>query len=59
LGGLLCANGAIDILVEEPGEKVAVEIETGKSDIKKNLNKIRVASSLGPVYIHPDSTGRS
>jgi predicted RecB family endonuclease len=58
LGGLLCANGAIDILVEEPGEKVAVEIETGKSDIKKNLNKIRVASSLGPVYIHHDSTGR-
>jgi len=36
-------NGAIDILATKPGEKVAVEIETGKSDIKKNLNKIKNA----------------
>ena len=33
-------NGAIDILAARPGEKVAVEVETGKSDIKTNLNKI-------------------
>jgi len=33
-------NGAIDILATRPGEKVAVEIETGKSNIKENLNKI-------------------
>ena len=33
-------NGAIDILASRPGEKVAVEIETGKSNIKENLNKI-------------------
>ena len=34
-------NGAIDILAQRPGERVAVEIETGKSDVKGNLEKIR------------------
>jgi hypothetical protein len=33
-------NGAIDVLVERPGAKVAVEVETGKSNIKANLNKV-------------------
>ena len=36
-------NGAIDILAEKSGTKIAVEIETGKSDIKENLNKIKEA----------------
>jgi energy-coupling factor transporter ATP-binding protein EcfA2 len=36
-------NGAIDILAERPGERVAVEVETGKSDTKANLKKIRHA----------------
>ena len=36
-------NGAIDILATRPGEKVAVEVETGKSNIKENLNKIKDA----------------
>jgi hypothetical protein len=36
-------NGAIDILAKSPGEKIAVEVETGKSDIKENLNKITSA----------------
>ena len=36
-------NGAIDILAERPGERVAVEVETGKSDIAENLRKIRDA----------------
>jgi len=36
-------NGAIDILATKSGQKVAVEVETGKSDIKENLNKIRGA----------------
>ena len=30
-------DGAVDVLAERPGERVAVEIETGKSDIKENL----------------------
>ena len=33
-------NGAVDILAQRPGEKIAVEIETGKSDTKENLTKI-------------------
>jgi len=30
-------NGAIDILAEKPGQRVAVEVETGKSDIRANV----------------------
>ena len=30
-------NGAIDLLATRPGEKIAIEVETGKSDIKQNL----------------------
>lgn len=33
-------NGAIDILAKRGSQKVAIEVETGKSDIKANLNKI-------------------
>jgi Holliday junction resolvase-like predicted endonuclease len=33
-------NGAVDILATRPGETVAVEIETGKSDTNENLTKI-------------------
>jgi energy-coupling factor transporter ATP-binding protein EcfA2 len=36
-------NGAIDLLAQRPGEQVAVEIETGKSDIKSNLKNIAKA----------------
>lgn len=35
-------NGAIDLLAERPGERIAIEIETGKSDIKANLRKIKM-----------------
>ncbi len=37
-------NGAVDILAERPGERVVVEVETGKSDIKANLSKIKDAN---------------
>ena len=33
-------NGAVDLLAERPGERVVIEVETGKSDIKANLAKI-------------------
>lgn len=33
-------NGAIDVLAEKPGERIAIEIETGKSNIGSNLKKI-------------------
>ena len=32
-------NGAIDIFAQRAGEKIAVEVETGKSNIKANLDK--------------------
>ncbi len=34
-------NGTADLLAERPGESVAVEVETGKSDIKGNLDKLK------------------
>ena len=37
---LIKGNGAIDLLAERGGESVAIEIETGKSDIKTNLKNI-------------------
>ena len=33
-------NGAIDVLAEKPGERIAIEVETGKSNIKTNLKKV-------------------
>jgi Holliday junction resolvase-like predicted endonuclease/energy-coupling factor transporter ATP-binding protein EcfA2 len=36
-------NGAIDLLAHRPGERIAIEVETGKSDIKENINKIKNA----------------
>ena len=33
-------NGAVDILAERPGERAAVEVETGRSDIEMNLSKV-------------------
>ena len=36
-------NGAIDILAERHGERVAIEVETGKSNVKGNLDKIKNA----------------
>ena len=44
-------NGAIDILATKPGQKVAIEIETGKSNIKENLNKIGTAGFDGIVLV--------
>ncbi len=36
-------DGAVDLLGERPGERVAIEVETGKSDIKENLVKLQGA----------------
>jgi energy-coupling factor transporter ATP-binding protein EcfA2 len=33
-------NGAIDVSAQKPGERIAIEVETGKSNIKENLDKI-------------------
>ena len=36
-------NGFIDLLAERPGERLSIEIETGKSNIKENIKKLRRA----------------
>jgi hypothetical protein len=36
-------NGNIDLLAERSGERISVEIETGKSDIRENIQKLRGA----------------
>jgi energy-coupling factor transporter ATP-binding protein EcfA2 len=36
-------NGAVDILAVRPGRRVAVEVETGRSDIRANLAKMEQA----------------
>lgn len=36
-------DGFVDVAAERPGERVAIEIETGKSDIKANLRNALVA----------------
>jgi len=36
-------NGAVDLVAERRDERIAVEVETGKSDIKTNIAKIRKA----------------
>lgn len=52
-------NGAIDILAERHGERVAVEVETGKSDVKNNLNKIRNAGFDRTILVatSPEAVG--
>ncbi|MBN1345070.1 MAG: hypothetical protein JXQ73_20415 [Phycisphaerae bacterium] len=34
-------NGTVDLLAERAGERLAVEIETGKSDVRGNLEKLQ------------------
>ena len=52
-------NGAIDVLAERPGEKVAVEVETGKSNIKANLNKIGKAGFDRIILVATSATAVS
>lgn len=44
-------DGAVDLLAERPGERVAIEVETGKSDIKANLAKLRNAGFDRAVFV--------
>ena len=49
-------NGAVDVLAERPGERVAIEVETGKSDIKGNLDKIKNAGFDRIILIATSAT---
>ena len=44
-------DGNIDLLAERPGERVAVEVETGKSDIKENLAKLQKAGFDRIIFV--------
>ena len=44
-------NGAIDLLAQKGGQKTAVEVETGKSDIKANLDKIKNAGFDRIIFV--------
>ena len=37
---LIKGNGSVDLLAERSGKRVAVEVETGKSDIKANVANV-------------------
>jgi energy-coupling factor transporter ATP-binding protein EcfA2 len=50
-------NGAVDILATRPGETIVVEIETGRSDTKENLNKIANAGFDRIVLLATSPTG--
>jgi len=52
-------NGAIDILAQKAGEKIAVEVETGKSDIKANLDKTRDVGFDRIVFVATSPTAIS
>jgi Holliday junction resolvase-like predicted endonuclease len=49
-------NGAIDLLAQRPGESVAIEVETGKSDINTNLTKIKNAGFDKIVLVATNAT---
>ena len=52
-------NGALDMLAEKPGERVAVEVETGKSDIKANVANARGADFDRVVLVATSPAGVS
>jgi len=49
-------NGTIDLLAERPGERIAIEIETGKSDIAGNLAKLRTAGFDRIIFVATSPT---
>ena len=52
-------NGVIDLLAEKSGEKIAIEVETGKSNIKTNFRKIMQAGFDRIVIIATSPTAVS
>ena len=49
-------DGNIDLLAERPGERIAIEVETGKSDIKENLAKLRNAGFDRVIFVATSPT---
>ena len=40
---IIDGNGAVDVVAQRPGERLAIEVETGRSDIPANLSKLQNA----------------
>lgn len=53
-------NGAVDILASRPGTQIVIEVETGKSDIKNNIEKIQNAGfdKIILVATNPAAAGK-
>lgn len=52
-------NGAVDLLAERSGERIAIEVETGKSKVKSNLEKVQNAGFDRIILIATSPTGVS
>jgi energy-coupling factor transporter ATP-binding protein EcfA2 len=50
-------NGAVDLLAERPGERIAIEVETGKSKVKTNLEKVQNAGFDRVILIATSPSG--
>jgi hypothetical protein len=50
-------NGAVDLLAQRPGERIAIEVETGKSNVKSNLKKVQDAGFDRVILIATSPSG--
>ena len=57
---VIAGNGAVDIVAQRPGERLAIEVETGKSDIPANIAKVVGAGfdRLVLIATSPEAIGR-
>ncbi len=51
---LIKGNGAVDVVAERAGERIAIEVETGKSDIAANLRKLLRAGFDRVIFLATD-----
>lgn len=56
---MIKGNGAIDIFAQRAGERIAVEVETGKSNIKANLDKTKDVGFDRIVFVATSPTAIS
>lgn len=51
-------DGIIDVVAERDGERIAVEVETGKSDIEANLDKLDHANATTAIAVPTNAHAR-
>jgi len=52
-------DGDVDLVIERPGERIAIEVETGKSDIQANLEKLQGAGFDRIIFVATSSAAVS